>query len=152
MERNVILASKSPRRREILENLGLTVHVLAENPEIRTAFAGDEEELPGEKPDDYGRRITVEKEPDNPTYLDTFGWILYLQGRPEEAKSHFKHAMLYGGKDSAVILDHYAEVLYALGEYDLAFFYWSQAMSRNNGEIEGLEEKISRRKAQMDSK
>lgn len=61
MERNVILASKSPRRREILENLGLTVHVLAENPEIRTAFAGDEEELPGEKPDDYGRRITVEK-------------------------------------------------------------------------------------------
>lgn len=61
MERNVILASKSPRRREILENLGLTVHVLAENPEIRTAYAGDEEELPGEKPDDYGRRITVEK-------------------------------------------------------------------------------------------
>ena len=61
MERNVILASKSPRRREILENLGLVVHVLAENPEIRTAFAGDEEELPGEKPDDYGRRITVEK-------------------------------------------------------------------------------------------
>lgn len=97
-------------------------------------------------------RITVEKEPDNPTYLDTFGWILYLQGRSEEAKSHFKHAMLYGGKDSAVILDHYAEVLYALGEYDLAFFYWSQAMSRNNGEIEGLEEKISRRKAQIDSK
>ena len=51
MERHVILASKSPRRREILENLGLTVHVLVENPEIRTAFAGDEEELPGEKPD-----------------------------------------------------------------------------------------------------
>ena len=43
-------------------------------------------------------RITVEKEPDNATYLDTFGWILYLQGRSEEAKPYFKHAMLYGGK------------------------------------------------------
>lgn len=61
MSSTVILASKSPRRREILENLGLTVLVLAENPEIRTAFAGDEEQLPGEAPDDYGRRITEEK-------------------------------------------------------------------------------------------
>ena len=51
-------------------------------------------------------RITVEKEPDNATYLDTFGWILYLQGRSEEAKPYFKHAMLYGGKESAVTMDH----------------------------------------------
>lgn len=94
-------------------------------------------------------KITVEKEPDNPTYLDTFGWILYLQGKPLEAKPFFKHAMLYGGKDSAVILDHYAEVLFALKEYDLAFVYWTQAQSRNNGEIEGLDEKIRQRKSEM---
>lgn len=94
-------------------------------------------------------KITVEAEPDNATYLDTFGWILYLQGKALEAKPFFKHAMLYGGKESPVILDHYAEVLYALGEYDLAFVYWTQAQSRNNGEIEGLDEKISRRKAEM---
>ena len=94
-------------------------------------------------------RRTVEKEPDNPTYLDTFGWILYLQGKPLEAKPFFKHAMLYGGKDSAVILDHYAEVLYALGEYDTAFIYWDQALAKDKGEerIEGLAEKIRERKA-----
>ena len=28
--------------------------------------------------------------------------------------------MLYGGRDSAVILEHYSKVLEALGEYDLA--------------------------------
>lgn len=89
---------------------------------------------------------TVEAEPDNSTYLDTFGWILYLQGKPLEAKAFFKHAMLYGGKESVVVMDHYAEVLYALKEYDLAFVYWNMAKAKNSGEIPDLEEKISRRK------
>lgn len=70
---------------------------------------------------------TVEKEPDNATYLDTFGWILHLMGKDLEAKPFFKHAMLYGGKDSAVILRHYAVVLEALGEADNARYYRSMA-------------------------
>ena len=95
-------------------------------------------------------KVTVEKEPDNATYLDTFGWILYLQGKPAEAKPYFKHAMLYGGKDSAVTLDHYAEVLFDLEEYSLAFVYWAQALSKDTeGEIEGLEQKIRQRKSEM---
>ncbi len=93
---------------------------------------------------------TVEKDPDNATYLDTFGWILYLQGRAVEAKPFFKNAvMLYGGKKSPVILDHYAEVLFALKEYDLAFLYWNQAKAINNGEITDLESRISERKTEM---
>ena len=67
----------------------------------------------------------VELEPDNATYLDTYGWILYLLRRPSEAKPHFKHAMLYGGKESAVVLEHYSKVLEALGEKDLATYYKS---------------------------
>ncbi len=88
---------------------------------------------------------TITAEPDNPTYLDTFGWILHLQGKDLEAKAMFKHAMLYGGKDSAVILDHYAEVLYALKEYDLAKVYWDLAVARNDGELKNLEKKIKHR-------
>ena len=54
--------------------------------------------------------------------------------------------MLYGGKDSAVMLDHYAEVLYALGEYDLAQVYWGQARTRNaEGEIPDLEQRVAAR-------
>ena len=90
---------------------------------------------------------TVEAEPDNSTYLDTFGWILYLQGKPLEAKPFFKHAMLYGGKESPVVMDHYAEVLYALKEYDLAFLYWNMALQKNDGDIPDLEEKVAARKA-----
>lgn len=91
-------------------------------------------------------RITIEQEPDNPTYLDTYAWILYLLDKPEEAKPYFKHAMLYGGKDSVVILDHYAEVLYALEEYDLAMVYWNQAILKNNNEIPDLEQRVKERK------
>ena len=93
---------------------------------------------------------TIEKEPNNATYLDTFGWIVYLQGRPMEAKPFFKRAMLYGGKDSAVILDHYAEVLFALKEYDMAFVYWSLAKQKNSeGEVPNLEEKIQQKKQEV---
>ncbi len=96
---------------------------------------------------------TIEAEPDNATYLDTYAWILHLQGKSEEAKAYFKHAMLYGGKDSAVIMDHYGDVLFALGEYDLAFLYWNQALAKDTeGEIEGLEEKIEKRREEVNSR
>ena len=72
-------------------------------------------------------RITIEKEPDNATYLDTYAWILHLVGLDLEAKAHFKHALIHGGKESGVILRHYATVLKALGENDLAEVYSGQA-------------------------
>lgn len=72
----------------------------------------------------------VELEPDNATYLDTCGWILYLLKRPAEAKPHFKRAMIFGGKDSAVVLEHYSKVLEALGENDLASYYHSLSVQK----------------------
>ena len=95
-------------------------------------------------------KITIEKEPDNPTYIDTYAWILYLMGQYPEAKAMLKHAMLYGGTESGDILDHYAEVLYALKEYDLAFIYWEQAKSKEP-ELD-LTEKIKQRKAAINRK
>ena len=75
-------------------------------------------------------RITVEQEPDNATYLDTYGWILFLRGKAKEAKPYFKHAILYGGKENAVILMHYSEVLAKLGETDLSSYYRNLAESK----------------------
>ena len=88
----------------------------------------------------------ITSEPDNPTYLDTYAWILHLLGDDVEAKAIFKHAMLYGGKEQPAVLDHYAEVLYALKEYDLAYIYWNQAKALDTtGELK-IEEKIRERK------
>lgn len=75
-------------------------------------------------------RITVEKEPDNATYLDTYGWILHLRGKNKEAKPYFKHAMLYGGKENKEVLYHYSVILEALGEMELSSYYKGLAESR----------------------
>ena len=72
-------------------------------------------------------RKTVLNEPENPTYLDTYGWLLYLTGDYQEARKYLEKAKIYGGDESAVILDHYAETLFALKEYNLAFLYWGNA-------------------------
>ena len=45
-----------------------------------------------------------------------------------------------------MILDHYAEVLFALKEYDMAFVYWNLARQKNDGEIEDLDERIRKRR------
>lgn len=55
------LASKSPRRKELLEQLGLTPTVLAFNDHTLRNFAGDEEQLPAEAPEDYVIRTAREK-------------------------------------------------------------------------------------------
>ncbi len=70
--------------------------------------------------------ITVRDNPDNATYLDTYAWILHLLKRDAEAKPYLKHAMIYGGRDSKVVLQHYADVLRALGD-SLADYYQSLA-------------------------
>lgn len=75
-------------------------------------------------------RITVDKDPDNATYLDTYGWILYLRKQYQKAKPVFKHAMLYGGRESSVITEHYAKVLEALGETDLAKSFYMLSNSK----------------------
>lgn len=72
-------------------------------------------------------RKTIEAEPENPTFLDTYAWILYKQKKYQLAKAYFKKALLYGGKDSSVLLDHYAATLEALGETTLAKAYREQA-------------------------
>ena len=67
----------------------------------------------------------ITAEPENVTYLDTYGWVLHRMGRHAQAKEVFKKAMLFGGRQEKVILAHYAAVLRALGEADLAVYYES---------------------------
>lgn len=77
--------------------------------------------------------ISVKVDSENSSYLDTYGWILYLLKRPEEAKVQFKRAMVFGGHDSDVVMDHYAVVLEALGERETAEYYRSLAEKKRNG-------------------
>lgn len=55
------LASKSPRRKQILEQLGYNPIVLATNDHTLRNFAGDEVQLENEAPEDYVLRVSREK-------------------------------------------------------------------------------------------
>ncbi|MDO5530633.1 nucleoside triphosphate pyrophosphatase [Sutterella sp.] len=61
MTATIYLASKSPRRRELLSAYGWRVEVLSDPTEPRGWFAGDEEEMPDETPEAYVLRTAVTK-------------------------------------------------------------------------------------------
>ncbi|MCQ2182320.1 MAG: tetratricopeptide repeat protein [Bacteroidales bacterium] len=77
-------------------------------------------------------RRAIDIEPDNAVYLDTYGWLLFLMKKPKEAKPHFKRAMIFGGKENSVVLEHYSLVLDALGEKELANYYKNLSEQRKN--------------------
>jgi Tfp pilus assembly protein PilF len=72
----------------------------------------------------------IELESNNPSFLDTYAYILFLQGKYAEAKKIFRKALVVGGDESAVVLDHYADTLDKLGERTIAEIYWSQALDK----------------------
>ncbi|MDR1554247.1 MAG: tetratricopeptide repeat protein [Prevotellaceae bacterium] len=75
---------------------------------------------------------TINAEPDNATFLDTYAWILHKLGRDSEAQPIFRKAMTLGGRESAVILDHYGDVLFELKEYNTAILYWEDSLSKKD--------------------
>lgn len=72
--------------------------------------------------------ITVKVEPTNPTYLDTYGWVLYEQGSYTLAKIYIERAIEYGKEDlSAEVMEHYGDVLFKTGEKEKALEQWKKA-------------------------
>ncbi|HIW97442.1 MAG TPA: tetratricopeptide repeat protein [Candidatus Tidjanibacter gallistercoris] len=79
-------------------------------------------------------RRANELSPGNATFLDTEGWILYLLGRYDEAKPVMQQAVSFDMTDSPVLLFHYAEILYALGDTFMAEVYWKRALEKGYDE------------------
>ena len=52
---------------------------------------------------------TIEKEPNNPTFLDTYAWILHLQGQDSLARFYMKRVMEKAGNaaDQEELMNHY---------------------------------------------
>ena len=72
---------------------------------------------------------TVELEPKNSTYLDTYAWILYQQGNFSLAKFYIERAVdnLEKEHDPGVILEHYGDILLALKNEKKALEMWQKA-------------------------
>jgi len=88
---------------------------------------------------------TVQANPQNPTYLDTYAWILFRQKDYKLAKFYIESAIQNGGDQNGVILEHYGDILSLLGEKEKAMEYWKKAQEAGAGEeSEFLEEKINK--------
>ncbi|MES2592511.1 MAG: tetratricopeptide repeat protein [Bacteroidota bacterium] len=68
-----------------------------------------------------------ELEPNNSSYQDTYGWILYQMKKYDDAKVWIGKAIENGGKANGTLLEHYGDVLFKLGETDNALKYWVDA-------------------------
>ena len=100
----------------------------------------------------------VEAEPENPTLLDSLGWVLYKRGRFAESRQVFERALELSGAGGAaeaagnggekgrqveqaqkggdpegpdpVLLDHMGDVLYRLNDRDAAGRFWERSRVR----------------------
>lgn len=64
---------------------------------------------------------------DNASYEDTYAWVLYKQKNYEEAKRWLEKAFQHGAEKNGIILEHYGDVLFQMGQTDKAFEYWQKA-------------------------
>lgn len=87
--------------------------------------------------------ITVKAEPANPTYLDTYGWVLYEQGSYTLAKIYIERAIENSKEDnlSAEVVEHYGDVLFQTGEKEKALEQWKKAKELG-GDSPTLDRKI----------
>lgn len=76
---------------------------------------------------------TIEKEPENPTYLDTYAWILFKLKRYNDALIYIKKAVEKDNNISDVILEHYGDILYFNNMIDEALLQWNKAKLLGEG-------------------
>jgi len=87
---------------------------------------------------------SLQFEPENPAFLDTYGWIFFLKGDYENAEKYIKKALNYDPND-ADLLEHYGDVLFKSGKTDDALMYWDKAR-KNGGKSDVLQKKIREKK------
>jgi len=68
-----------------------------------------------------------ELEKDNGTYQDTYAWILYELADYDQAKIWMQKSLANGSDMSAVVVEHYGDILYQLGNVEDAIIEWKKA-------------------------
>lgn len=84
----------------------------------------------------------VELDPQNPSFLDTLGWVYYQKGELEEAQQYIQ-AALDTGQASAEVMEHMGNVLDKLNRPDEAKAWWQKALEKDSTRTH-LKNKLSR--------
>ncbi|MFH1686679.1 MAG: tetratricopeptide repeat protein [bacterium] len=82
----------------------------------------------------------VDLDPNNPAYLDSYGWVRYRQGDFGEALIYLRQAAELD--NDPTILDHLGDAFRETGDPDSARHYWQKALDQDP-ENEAIKEKLS---------
>jgi len=85
----------------------------------------------------------VKNNPEVATYLDTYGWILYIAKNYKDARKYLEKAV--AKNPSGTILEHYGDVLFKLGNTNQAIEQWQKAKSKG-GTSKLIDKKIADKK------
>jgi Tfp pilus assembly protein PilF len=84
----------------------------------------------------------VEAQPENPSFLDTIGWVYFRLGDYKKAELYVKQA-LEKGEASAVVHEHLGDIYYKLQDIERAMDEWKIALKMDENNV-ALREKIAR--------
>jgi tetratricopeptide (TPR) repeat protein len=73
----------------------------------------------------------IKKSPD-PSYLDTYAWVLYKLKEYSEAKKYLEMALK---SNNGTIIEHYGDVLFKLGQIDQAVEQWKKAKALGEASV-----------------
>ena len=83
---------------------------------------------------------TIKAEPENPTYIDTYMWILFCKERYQEARAYAEKLLATNDDMSAVEYSHCGDIFAVCGDTERAVELWSEA------QLKGDDSKILKRK------
>lgn len=96
---------------------------------------------------------TVQAEPTNATYLDTYAWILFLQKRYDEARAYIDRALENDNDStngpSAVVIGHAGDIYCMCGDTARAVELWQRAL-KAGGDKAVLTRKIKTKKLKIE--
>ncbi|MFU1858471.1 hypothetical protein BWD42_17415 [Sphingobacterium sp. CZ-UAM] len=84
--------------------------------------------------------MATKLQPNNGTFEDTYAWVLFADGRYEDALIWIQKAMKNTNPPTAVLLEHYGDILVKLGKTSEAVKQWNLALEK------GLDSEESKQK------
>jgi len=88
---------------------------------------------------------SMDKDPNNSSYEDTYAWILFRQKKYKEARPWIEKSIKDSKGNNATLTEHYGDILSQLGETALAVQQWTKAKS-GGLKSEKLDRKINEKK------
>ncbi len=87
----------------------------------------------------------IQANPDNATYLDTYAWVFFVKKDYSLAKFYMETAISKDTDSSAVLVEHYGDILFHLNEKENAMAQWKKSLKMGN-DSKILKQKIAEKR------